>query len=54
MTLFPYTTLFRSDIIVSPDTSAFKSTSKDGYMDMIKLGYDATMEKIDEIQKLFG
>ena len=46
--------LMHADIIVAPDTSAFKSTSKDGYMDMIKLGYDATMEKIDEIQKLFG
>lgn len=45
--------LMQSDIIIAPDTSAFKSTSKSGYADMIELGYRAAMEKCDEIKLLF-
>ena len=45
--------LMQSDVIIAPDTSAFKATSKAGYMDMIELGYNATIEKIDDIKKLF-
>ncbi|MCM1368035.1 MAG: patatin-like phospholipase family protein [Roseburia sp.] len=45
--------LMQSDIVIAPDTSSFKSTSKDGYLEMMELGYTAAMEKIDEIEKLF-
>lgn len=45
--------LMHSDVVIAPDTSAYKATSKAGYLDMIELGYNATMEKMIEIQKLF-
>lgn len=45
--------LMQSDIVIAPDTSAFKSTSKAGYTEMIELGYRAALEKCDEIAKLF-
>lgn len=45
--------LMQSDIIIAPDTSAFRSTRKDGYLDMMELGYKAAMEKMDEIENLF-
>ena len=44
--------LMQSDIVIAPDTSAFKSTSKDGYREMIKLGYDEALKKCDEIKVL--
>lgn len=46
--------LMQSDVIIAPDTSAFKSTSKNGYLEMIELGYNAAMEKCDEIEALFA
>ncbi|MDE6201820.1 MAG: patatin-like phospholipase family protein [Clostridiales bacterium] len=45
--------LMQSDIVIAPDTAAFKATSKSGYMQMIELGYNATMAKRDEIKALF-
>lgn len=45
--------LMQSDIVIAPDTSAFKSTSKDGYLEMAELGYKAALEKCDEIRELF-
>lgn len=45
--------LMQSDVVIAPNTSAFRATSKFGYLDMIELGYNATMEKIDEIKLLF-
>lgn len=45
--------LMQSDVVIAPDTSAFKATSKTGYMEMIELGYRATIEKYDEIMALF-
>lgn len=45
--------LMQSDVVIAPDTSAFRATSKTGYLDMIELGYNATMEKMDEINALF-
>lgn len=45
--------LMQSDIVIAPDTSAFRSTRKDGYLQMIELGYNAAMEKRDEIRALF-
>ena len=44
--------LINSDIIVAPDLSAFKSTDKDGYEEMYRLGYEAAKEKCDEILRL--
>jgi len=46
--------LINSDIIIEPDLSIFKPTSKDGYLEMIRLGYDAACEKIDEIKQLIS
>ncbi len=46
--------LMQSDIVIAPDTSAFKSTRKDGYKEMIELGYAAATEKCDEIIGLFS
>lgn len=45
--------LMHSDVVIAPDTSAYKATSKAGYLDMIELGYNAAMEKMIEIQELF-
>ena len=47
------TGLINSDIVVEPDLAEFRPTSKDGYLDMIELGFDATMDKIEDIEKLF-
>ncbi|MDR3022203.1 MAG: patatin-like phospholipase family protein [Clostridiales bacterium] len=44
--------LLKSDIIIEPDLSKYRPTSKDGYLDMIRIGYDATIEKIDDILNL--
>lgn len=46
--------LMQSDIVIAPDTSAFKSTSKNGYLEMIEIGYRAALEKCDEIAELFN
>lgn len=46
--------LMQSDIIIAPDTSAFKATSKDGYLAMIDVGYDAAMQRMDEIKTIFS
>lgn len=45
--------LMQSDIVIAPDTSMFKSTSKNGYTEMMELGYNAAIEKCDEIAALF-
>lgn len=45
--------LMQSDIVIAPDTSAFGAASKNGFREMMELGYKATLEKIDEIKKLF-
>lgn len=46
--------LMQSDIVIAPDTSAFSATSKMGYLEMVKLGYDSVMEKRSDIEKLFA
>lgn len=48
------TGLVNSDVVIQPDLSTFKPTSKDGFEDMISLGYDSAIEKIDEIRALFA
>lgn len=45
--------LMQSDVVIAPDTSAYGAASKKGFKEMIELGYEATMEKKDEILKLF-
>lgn len=42
-----------ADVLVSPDTTGFSAVNKDGYREMIELGYNATMEKMDNIKALF-
>ncbi len=44
--------LVNSDIIVAPDLSAFKSTDKEGYEEMYRLGYESAKQKCDEILAL--
>ncbi len=46
--------LMQSDIVIAPDTSAFGAASKAGYREMIDLGYEATLEKCDEIIELIN
>lgn len=41
-----------SDVIVAPDLSAFRSTDKAGYEEMMRLGYESARAKIDDIIKL--
>ncbi|MDE7158278.1 MAG: hypothetical protein K2N74_01765, partial [Clostridiales bacterium] len=45
--------LMQSDIIIAPDTSAYSAASKDGYMEMIELGYNAALEQCSKIKALF-
>lgn len=42
-----------TDVLIAPDMSGFKATSKEGFGEMIKLGYDAARAKIDEVKRLF-
>ncbi len=44
-----YHGLINSDVIVAPDLSEFKSTAKDGYEEMYKLGYAEAKKHIEEI-----
>lgn len=47
------TGIINSDIVLFPDTRKYKSTSKDGYREMIAEGYRAAKEAMPEILKLF-
>ncbi len=42
-----------SDVIVAVDTSAYRSTSKEGYKEMMLAGYNSAKQKVAEIKKLF-
>ncbi len=42
-----------SDVIIAPMLGEFSATKKDGYEKMIELGYNAAMENIEKIKKLF-
>ena len=44
--------LKNSDIVIAPDMSRFSSSSKDGWQDMIQLGYEQTKKHIMEIKAL--
>lgn len=42
-----------SDVMIKPETKRFKSTKKEGFLDMIEEGYNATIDVMPEILKLF-
>lgn len=42
-----------SDVMVKPETKRFKSTKKEGYLDMIEEGYKAAIDVMPEIMKVF-
>jgi len=44
--------VINSDILINPDLSKFKASSPKGMEEMIKIGYDATMEVMDEIKEM--
>jgi NTE family protein len=46
--------IMNSDIIIEPDLQRFKSTKLSGAEQMIDLGYQAAIEKMDEIKELLG
>ena len=43
-----------SDIILKPETKRFKSTTNEGFLDMIEEGYREAINKMPEILKLFN
>jgi NTE family protein len=49
-----HTGLINSDIIIAPNLSAYASTKKDGYQEMMTLGYKSAAEKIGDIKQLMG
>ncbi len=42
-----------SDVMIKPETKRFKSTKKEGFLDMIDEGYKATIDVIPQIMQLF-
>lgn len=42
-----------ADVMVKPETKRFKSTKKEGYLDMIEEGYKATIDAMPEIMRIF-
>jgi NTE family protein len=46
--------LRQTDILIAPDMSAFKSTKKDGFEDMIENGYNEAMKQVPNILKLLN
>lgn len=43
----------QADLLIETDTSQFKASGKDGYRDMIDLGYNAAKANMDKIKALF-
>lgn len=43
-----------ADVVVKPETKRFKSTSSQGYMDMIEEGYKATIDVMPQILSIFS
>lgn len=41
-----------SDVMIAPNLKSFSSASNEGYEEMIKIGYETALEKIDEIKAL--
>lgn len=42
-----------ADVMVKPETKRFKSTKKEGYLDMIEEGYKSAIDAMPEIMKVF-
>ncbi len=42
-----------SDVVIAPDTQKFSAAKKDGYAEMIELGYRAAKEQSGHIKQLF-
>ena len=42
-----------SDVVISVDTAEYSSAKKDGYEEMMRRGYETTIQKIEEIKALF-
>lgn len=42
-----------SDVFIPIETSKFSASSKEGYREMIDIGYKTTMEHMDEVRALF-
>ena len=45
--------LMQSDIVIAPDTSSYRAASKNGYREMIEIGYNAAKAVSEDIKKLF-
>ena len=43
-----------SDLVIEPDLKKFKSTSMDGYLEMIDIGYKEAKKRMPEIKELLG
>lgn len=43
-----------SDVIIAPNLAKFKASDKEGYEEMIELGYKAALEKIEDVKKIVG
>lgn len=43
-----------SDIVIEPDLRKFKSTSMEGYIEMIDIGYQETKKRMPEIKEALG
>ena len=41
------------DVVLKPETKRFKSTSTEGYLDMIEEGYREAIDRMPEILTLF-
>ena len=44
--------LKNSDIVIAPDLGKFSSSSKDGWQEMIQLGYDEARKQTESIKTL--
>lgn len=49
-----YNGLINSDVVIAPNMSKFKSTDKEGYEEMYRLGYAAAKAKIAAVKGLVG
>lgn len=45
---------FFSDIVIEPDLVKFSSTSSEGYLEMIEIGYKEAKKRMPEIKQLLG
>ncbi len=43
-----------ADVVIAPETKQFKATKTDGFEEMVEEGYNATIDAMPQIIKLFG